>query len=175
MKKIGKMHLALGILGAALVLGTHGTSVAQGSLQIGGSSANFGRHTIAAGFVPDPKVIGGIVSGGSLNVSGMSLANGCTGYATAQPDVIVNYTGSAASFLRFYFQGSGDTALVINDAAGRWHCNDDTAGTNPQVSISSPRTGQYDVWVSSYRAGQNINGSLYITELSSNSVSNASN
>ncbi|HJK90907.1 MAG TPA: hypothetical protein RMH85_00590 [Polyangiaceae bacterium LLY-WYZ-15_(1-7)] len=170
MKKIGKLHLALGLMGAALVLGTHGESVAQGSLRIGGSSANFGTHALRGGFVPDPKQVGGIVSGGSLNVAGMGLGAGCTGYATAQPDVIVNYSNHA-SFLRFYFQGSGDTALVINDARGRWHCNDDTAGLNPQVSISNPPDGQYDIWVSSYRAGENIRGTLYMTELRSNSVS----
>ena len=74
MKKIGKLHLALGLMGAALVLGTHGESVAQGSLRIGGSSANFGTHALRGGFVPDPKQVGGIVSGGSLNVAGMGSA-----------------------------------------------------------------------------------------------------
>ncbi len=169
MKKIGKMHIALGVLGAALVLGTHGHSVAQGSLSIGGSRANFGTHRLAAGFTPDPKVIGNIVSGGSLNVATMGLGSGCTGFATAQPDVILNWTGSG-SFLRVYFQGSGDTALAINDAGGTWHCNDDTAGLNPQVDIRNPRAGQYDIWVTSYRAGENIRGQLKITELQSNAV-----
>lgn len=169
MKKLGKIQIALGIAAAMLVLGLHGQSVAQSSLQIGGSSANFGSHTLNGGFVPDPKLYPNIVSGGSLSVSGMGLAAGCTGYATAQPDVIINYT-NAQSFLRFYFQGSGDTALVINDANGRWHCNDDTAGRNPQVDINNPPSGQYDIWVSSYQSGQNINGTLHVTELRSNSV-----
>lgn len=167
MKKIGKFHIALGVLGAALVLGTHGESVAQGSLAIGGSSSNFGTHAVRGGFVPDPKQIGGIVSGGSINVSSLNLASGCTGFVTRQPDVIVNYSNSA-SFLRFYFQGSGDTALVINDASGRWRCNDDTGGLNPQVDIRNPPNGQYDLWIASYEAGQNIRGTLYITELTSN-------
>jgi len=168
-KKIGKLHIVLGIAAAVAVLGFHGESIAQGSLSIGGSSANFGVHSLRGGFVPDPKQYTGIVSGGSLDVSRMGHGAGCTGFATRQPDVIVNYSNSA-SFLRFYFQGSGDTALVINDAGGNWHCNDDTAGLNPQVDIPSPPNGQYDIWVASYRAGENIRGTLYATELRSNSV-----
>ncbi|MEM9072233.1 MAG: peptidase S1 [Myxococcota bacterium] len=144
--------------------------MAQGSLTIGQNSSNFGTHALTGGFVPDPKQITGIVSGGSLNAANMNLGAGCTGYLTQQPDVIVNYS-SPASFLRFYFQGSGDTTLVINDARGRWRCNDDTAGLNPQVDIASPPPGHYDIWVGSYEAGANIRGTLKITELRSNSVS----
>ena len=167
MKKIGKIHIVVGVLGAALVLGTHGETVAQGSLSIGGSNSNFGTHALRGGFVPDPKQIGGIVSGGTLNAANMGIGNGCTGFVTRQPDVIVNYSNNQ-SFLRFYFQGQGDTALVINDASGTWRCNDDTAGLNPQIDIRNPPAGQYDVWVASYQSGQNIRGTLYITELQSN-------
>ncbi len=167
MKKISKLTIALGIAGAALVVGVHGHTVAQGSLTIGGSSSNFGTHAVQGGFVPDPKQIAGIVSGGSLNASAMGLGSGCTGYVTRQPDIIVNYT-SPARFLRFYFQGQGDTTLIINDASGRWRCNDDTAGLNPQVDIQNPPAGQYDIWIGSYEAGANIRGTLYLTELRSN-------
>lgn len=166
MKKIGKIQIALGALAACLVLGSHAHTVAQGSLSIGGSRANFGTHRLAAGFTPDPTMIN-ITSGGNLNVSTMRLGAGCTGFATAQPDAILNWSGSS-SFLRMYFQGSGDTALVINDASGNWHCNDDTAGLNPQVDIRNPPAGQYDIWVTSYRGGENIRGQLHITELRSN-------
>ena len=169
MKYMSKITLALGLLGALVVVGFHGESVAQGSLRIGGSSANFGTHALRGGFVPDPKNIANVVSGGSLDVSGMGLGAGCTGFATAQPDVIINYS-NAASFLRFYFQGQGDTALAINTANGQWLCNDDTAGLNPQVDINNPAAGQYDVWVTSYRAGENIRGTLHVTELRSNNV-----
>ncbi len=152
------------------VVGTHAQSTAQGSLTIGGSRANFGSHRLSGGFVPDPHVIQRIVSGGSHDVSRMGLGAGCTGFATRQPDIILHYS-DAASFLRLYFEGAGDTALVINDGAGNWHCNDDTAGLNPQVDIRNPPSGQYDIWVASYEAGRNIRGALKITELTSNRVS----
>ncbi len=165
MKKIGIAHLGLAALGAALILGVHSQSVAQARLRIGSSNANFGVHSLNGGFVPDPKTVP-VTSGGGLDIRGMNLGAGCVGFGTPQPDVVVNYS-NAASFLRFYFQpnGSGDTSLVINDANGRWHCNDDTNGLNPQVDINNPPSGHYDIWVGSYQRGTNIPGVLSITEL----------
>lgn len=166
--KLGKRHLLLGALGALLMLGAHGSTFAQGTLSIGGSRAHFGTHSLSAGFMPDPKVIR-VTSGGNLNVSRMGYGSGCRGYATSTPDAIVNYTGSSSSnFLRFYVQASGDTTLVINDATGTWHCNDDSVGLNPMVSITNAPSGQYDVWVGSYQSGQQISGTLNVTELRSN-------
>ena len=157
--------MILGLAAGLLVLGSHGQSIAQGSLTIGGGNANFGVHRLNGGFMPDPKTIS-VVSGGSLNVRNMNLGAGCTGYATSNPDAILHYS-NAASFLRFFVSAQGDTALVVNDAQGNWHCNDDAVGTNPMVSINNPPSGQYDIWVSSYTAGQNIRGTLSITELRS--------
>lgn len=155
----------MGVMGALLVLGMHGQSIAQGTLTIGGSRAHFGTHAVNQGFMPDPKSVS-VTSGGNLNVSSMGYGPGCRGYATATPDVIVNWTGGG--FLRFYVQAAGDTTLIINDANGRWHCNDDTAGTNPQVDLQNAPSGQYDIWIGSYQSGQQLRGNLYITELSSN-------
>ena len=47
MKKIGKMHMVFGVLGALLVVGLHGSSVAQSTLSIGGNRAHFGTHAIS--------------------------------------------------------------------------------------------------------------------------------
>lgn len=152
---------------AALMIG--GSVVAQAGLAIGGNSANFGRRALQGGFVPDPVTVG-ITSGGSIDASTAGLAPGCRGFVTRQPDFILDYS-NPASFLRLYAvaQGSGDTTLVINDGAGRWHCNDDShGGLNPTVDINNPPAGQYDVWVGSYRAGENIRTTLNITELRTN-------
>jgi len=164
-KKIGKLQIVLGVLGALLVLAFHGDSVAQGTLSIGGSNAHFGVHRLNAGFMPDPKVIN-VTSGGNLNVSTMGYGSGCRGYATSTPDAIVHYNGSNG-FLRFFVRANGDTTLVVNDASGRWHCNDDAVGTNPMVSINNAPSGQYDIWVGSYTAGQQIGGTFNVTELRS--------
>jgi hypothetical protein len=152
-------------LAFAMIAGS-GTVVAQSRLLIGGSSSNFGSHTLSGGFMPDPWTTQ-ITSGGSLDASNMSLGSGCRGFVTRQPDFILNYR-NAASFLRFYATGNGDTTLVINDAAGNWHCNDDShGGLNPTVDLSNPPSGQYDIWVGSYRANENIRATLHVTELRS--------
>jgi len=132
-------------------------------LSIGGSSSNFGSTSIAPGFTPDPFPVV-ITSGGSLNVPAMDLSVGCVGFATATPDYIVEVSG-AMKALSFYNEAEGDTGLVINDPNGNWHCDDDShTGTNPMVSLSNAPSGQYDIWVTSYTASDNINGTLYITE-----------
>ena len=149
----------------ALTLGVFGNDViAQARLRLGGSASNFGRRAINGGFMPDPFTTT-ITSGGNIDASSLSLAPGCRGFVTAQPDFIVDYT-NAASFVRFYNVAGGDTTLVINDARGNWHCNDDSfGGLNPTVDIANPPSGQYDIWVGSYRANENIRGTLHVTEL----------
>ena len=153
-------------IAAIAVIAVGGTVIAQTTLAIGGSQTNFGQQTLRGGFLPDPHTVQ-ITSGGSLDASGMSLAPGCRGYVTRRPDYIVDYQ-DAASFLRFYAVSQGDTTLVINDAAGRWHCNDDSnGGLNPTVDISNPPSGQYDIWVGSYRGSENLRSTLHVTELRS--------
>ena len=156
------------IFTAMLAIAVAPDVVAQSRLVTGGSQSNFGRQALAGGFMPDP-FRARITSGGNLDSSSMSLSPGCTGHVTAQPDYIVDYSDTRG-FLRFYFtgQGNGDATLIINDGAGNWHCNDDSfGGRNPTVDISNPPAGQYDIWVGSYRANDNIRGQLHITEMRS--------
>jgi hypothetical protein len=164
-RRFGRVATAAAIALAALTAG--GTVVAQVALATGGSASNFGRGSLRGGFLPDPTTVS-ITSGGSIDASSAGLPASCRGFVTRQPDYILNYN-NPASFLRLYAVGSGDTTLVINDGAGNWHCNDDSfGGTNPTVDINNPPAGQYDVWVGSYRAGENIRTTLNITELRSN-------
>lgn len=167
-----KIRIGLATLGAALLAAlalavTPEPGRAQRSpLITGGARSNFGQVVLMGGFMPDPSLTN-VVSGGSIDVSPFSLAPGCRGYVTAQPDLIFRYN-NPRSWLRIFFRGQGDTTLVINDGAGRWFCDDDSGGSlNPMVDLPSPAGGQYDIWVGSYRAGENIRGQLGITELSS--------
>jgi hypothetical protein len=156
----------LSALAVAALVAAGTTAVAQTRLAIGGSASNFGRHVLSGGFLPDPYTVS-ITSGGSIDSSSLGLGAGCRGFVTRQPDYILDYR-NAASFLRFYVTGSGDTTLVINDARGRWHCNDDShGGLNPTVDINRPPSGQYDIWVGSYRANENIRTTLHVTEMRS--------
>ncbi|MBC7171223.1 MAG: peptidase S1 [Polyangiaceae bacterium] len=145
-------------------------AAAQAALSIGGNQAHFGVHRLAPGFTPDPRVIN-VVSGGNIDVSTLNLGAGCTGWVTRQPDAIVHVQNGTSQLLRFFVRanGNGDTTLVINDARGNWHCNDDVSGNNlnPLVDIANAGPGQYDVWIGSYRNGEQLGGSLNITELQS--------
>lgn len=167
-KKASVIVAVAALLAAGLVTITPtARSFAQGGLRIGGQSANFGVFSLVGGFLPDPAQYN-VVSGGTMDASTMGLAPNCRGFVTAQPDVIVRYS-SPRSWLRFYVRAPGDTTLVINDGAGRWHCSDDEGGSlNPMIDLTGPAAGQYDIWVGSYRAGENIRGTLHVTELSGN-------
>lgn len=143
-------------------------SIAQRtSLLTGGSAANFGVVTLTGGFTPDPTMRE-VRSGGTIDVGAQTLAPGCTGFVTAQPDIVLHYN-SPAEFVRFFVRSSGDTTLVINDGAGHWHCDDDSGGgTNPMVDLPRPASGQYDIWIGSYASSSDRHpAQLGITELRS--------
>ncbi len=167
MKKGISAALAALLAGAMLWVAPSGQTQAQGGLRIGGASANFGVFNLLGGFLPDPATYN-IVSGGTLDASRLGLAPNCRGYVTAQPDVIVRYS-NPRSWVRFFVRAPGDTTLVVNDASGRWWCSDDEGGNlNPMIDIQGPSGGQYDVWIGSYRSGEQVRGSLFVTELSGN-------
>jgi hypothetical protein len=131
-----------------------------------GLSPNFGSAALASGFTPDPYTVG-ITSGGSVDAS--YLGGSCLGFATSAPHFRLKYTSGSFPLLRFYFIGSGDTTLIINNPNGGWHCVDDSYSTlNPTIDFNSPASGQYDIWVGSYSSGNFVSGTLYITEVDSN-------
>jgi hypothetical protein len=159
----------LGAFLAIAALMVTGTVLAQAGLLIGGHEANFGSHSLRAGFLPDPKVIR-VTSGGDIDASTLGLGAGCGGFVTRRPDAIVQFEGNT-ELLRFYVAAQGDTTLVINDPHGNWHCNDDSAdgNLNPMVDVGHAGPGQYDIWVGSYRSDEQIRGTLNVTEIESNS------
>lgn len=136
---------------------------AQGRLDYH-QSPNYGARNVSPGFTPDPIRIE-VTSGGSLDVSAMNLAPGCTGFATASPDF--NFTLSAAdAFLRVFMDaGNEDTTLIINRPDGSWVCADDVYGVNPSIDFANAAPGVYNVWVGSYRSNVRARGTLGITEL----------
>jgi len=160
----------LSVLGltAALAASGFGHQVgAQSRLSIGGSRSNFGRRNVTPGFVPDPINVN-ITSGGNIDASTLSLAGGCVGWVTQQPDYIVQLAGTSAS-LRMYVTSASDVTLLVNTAGGQWRCNDDSyGGTNPSVDLPNAGRGQYDIWVGSYQSGVTARSVLHITELDSN-------
>jgi len=57
---------------------------------------------------------------------------------------------------------------VVNAPDGSWHCNDDSYDSlDPTVTFQGAEGGQYDVWVTRCSEGENVDGTLNITELES--------
>jgi hypothetical protein len=131
------------------------------------ANANYGEANLSAGFSPDPYSVG-MTSGGTVNVS--YLGSSCAGFASAAPDLRVNFGGGGASLLRLYFVGSnGDAAMVVNDPYGNFYCVDDSFGTvNPTIDFNNPAGGTYDIWIASYALNTTISGTMYLTESSGN-------
>ena len=129
---------------------------------------NYGRIQIGRNF-DDPQVVeaySGASQDSIVDIASFDLGDGCLGYSTAQPDYRIQWTGSG-SFLRFFFaaqEANGDTVLVINQPDGSWICGDDSFNTlSPTVDVR-PMEGQYDIWIASYNADENVGGYLVITE-----------
>jgi len=132
-----------------------------------GGTPNYGVRQVSPGFVPDPIDVS-IVSGGSLDTRSMGLGAGCVGFVTTQPDFNIQLS-AADTMLRLYVTSDSDTTLVVNDAAGGWHCNDDSnGGHNPMVDLRNTPAGLINVWVGSYQSGVQARGVLHVSELASN-------
>ena len=149
-----------------IYVGTFGEDTAPATLHIseiqsGGDASDsgspdpsltptFGTVDLRAGFTPDPYAHS-ITAGGNLQAS--VVGERCVGHIARAPDFRVNWTaGSGNRPLIFSVNSSADTTLVINDAQGGWHCDDDSGNgaLNPSVSIENPTSGQYDVWVGTF-------------------------
>ena len=122
----------------------------------------YGTVGLASGFVPDPHVVE-LTAGGSVDAS--SVDGNCAGFIADAPDVDFNFEAGSLP-LHFTATSEGDTTLVINQPDGSWICNDDADGTfNPRISLDSPQSGLYNIWVGSYSAGEMPAASLAISEL----------
>lgn len=133
-----------------------------------GATPRYGEVDLAAGFIDDPHMIG-VQAGGLDEVP--DLDGVCSGYIfTDSPDYNINYS-SGTETLSIIVLSDEDTTLLINDADGRWHCNDDSifaGGSNPAISFTKPTTGTFNIWVGTYGgSGDYPEVNLFITELES--------
>lgn len=158
------MKLKLLAAGAMLAtIAVAGPAAAQPSTS---ADPNFGTINLSAGFDNDPRVVR-VVSGGQTAAS--SAGSNCAGYVSRAPDVRLNYQAGSGLPLIISAASSDDTTLVVNGPDGRWYCDDDGGvnGLNPAVRFNSPGSGRYEIWVGSYRQGQNSETRLHISEVSS--------
>ena len=154
--------LLLSAFSSSLVLlGLAPTALAQDI----GADPLYGTANLEAGFLPDPHTV--TVSPGGLDeVSG--LGSSCIGYiAGDRPDYDLNYSADSA-VLGIFVDSDIDTTLVVNDPRGNWHCNDDAdslTDANPGILFNTPLSGNYNIWVGTYRENAVSNATvLAITE-----------
>ncbi len=126
----------------------------------------FGSATLDSGFMPDPYIVG-VTAGGDLEAS--TLTNACWGWVTSAPTFDLNFNAGNGFDLSFTAMADEDTTLVVRRPDGTYLCNDDGYGyPNPQVTISNPQSGLYDVWVARFgmaNQGEYVPAQLAISEL----------
>ncbi|MCK2184067.1 hypothetical protein [Halomonas getboli] len=127
------------------------------------ASPTYGTVNLNSGFQPDPHVTS-LTAGG--NQAASEAGPNCSGYISGEPDLDLNYEAGQYT-LSIYAESQEDVTLVVYDAAGNWHCNDDfstAAGTNPGITWSDPPSGNYNIWVGTYESGGLPDASVYISE-----------
>jgi serine protease Do len=123
----------------------------------------YGSVDLAAGFMPDPYEVN-LYAGGTIASDGV-LAGCYAGWIAEAPDFRLNFAAGSNPRISIQVYSGEDTTLVINDPSGGWHCNDDSDGLNPNVTFTSPSSGQYDIWVGAFGgAGIFPPATLRITE-----------
>lgn len=118
--------------------------------------------TLSEGFTPDPQRVS-ITSGGTNPAS--SFSSSCAGWVAGRdaPDLKINWNSTGT--LHISATATADVTLVVNDAHGGWHCNDDANGTNPGLTLSNTPSGLIEVWVGSYESGTYNPSTVSVSEI----------
>jgi hypothetical protein len=128
---------------------------------------NYGTVNLRSGFAPDPRVVA-VTSGGGIDASRVRGRGVCRGFISAAPDVRVVYVSGNYPLI-ISVDSNSDTTLVVNGPDGGFSCDDDGGerGLNPSIRYDNPRSGRYEIWVGSYRAGTNARARVHISEVGS--------
>jgi len=129
------------------------------------AAPTYGTVELTAGFTPDPY-IRSIAAGGADEVS--LSGSGCSGFIHAgAPDLDLNYRNAGQYELAIYAKADTDITLVVYGPDRRWYCSDDANGTNPAITFPNPMSGNYNIWIGTYRAsGAPLpESALYISEM----------
>lgn len=157
---LSRSSICVAIVGAGVLVGA---GPAQVQAQNWMAAPTYGTIELSSGFTPDPYVES-ISAGGSDLV--MLEGDGCAGYINeSAPDLDLNYDAGVLP-LYIYARGDSDLTLVVNDAAGDWHCSDDWQGTDPLIVFDNPGSGIYSIWVGTFYDEGVEPADVYISELS---------
>ncbi len=92
-----------------------------------------------------------VTAGGNVDLSNCPETGG-HGWVITSPDFTVAYDNlNMGRDLEIRATGTCDTVLLVNDATGTWHFNDDADGSfNPRLRLSNAPSGSYDIWVGTF-------------------------
>jgi len=155
-----RSHRAVFAIAVGAAVAAVGLGVGTAGAQDVSATPTYRTLSLRTGFAPDPQSVS-LRAGGSDRVR----IPGCAGFINSRaPDVDVNFAAGSLP-LNFYVRSSADTTLVVNLPDGTWVCNDDAHGTDPLVSLRSPQSGNYNVWVGNYASASTLPATLYVSEL----------
>ncbi|MFL1460945.1 hypothetical protein ACI6QG_01960 [Roseococcus sp. DSY-14] len=157
--------IPLAVLGAVLAggaLAQQAKQPTQGALPDWRAEPRYTTLNLRAGFEPDPREVR-VEAGGDREAT--AIRPECAGWIDfSRPDVDLNYE-SGQYPLVISAVSSVDTTIVVNDADGNWHCNDDWDGLNPGVVFRSPKSGNYNIWVGTFERGRPQQATVRVSEV----------
>jgi len=103
-----------------------------------------------------------VQAGGPIKAT-QELPAPCVGYIASAPDFDLTYEAGTAP-LYIYVDSNSDTTLAVQDPDGTWYCSDDDIGLNPVIEIEAPASGEYFMWVGTYRENSAERAMLYVSE-----------
>jgi hypothetical protein len=101
-----------------------------------------------------------VIAGGSVDLAGCPSLPGY-GFVTIAPDFTMTFSGnSVGRALEFRLNTECDSILLINDANGNWHYDDDSnGGLDAKIRLAKAANGTYDIWIGTRYTG-NCNATL---------------
>ena len=90
----------------------------------------------------------------------------CNGFISPVPDMVFDWSGTTDE-LKVYFEGDGDSTLLVVGPGETVSCNDDAApgrNINPMVVIPNPAEGRYAVYVGHVVPDQPVKGKITVTD-----------
>ena len=95
-----------------------------------------------------------VTAGGGTDLAECSDLPGY-GFVMESPDFTLSFSGnSSGRALEFRLDTECDSILLVNDANGKWHYDDDSNGSlDAKIRLNKAANGSYDVWVGTRYSG----------------------
>jgi len=126
------------------------------------TDARFGSVAVSPGFTPDPTRVAGTTAGGPLDLS--SVADGCVGWAAAQPDAIVNAGRPFAELTLMAASPRAALTLMAVGPRGEPRCVRGDDGAQPSIRDDFT-AGSIRVWVGVRERGETAPFVFGVSEL----------